>query len=206
VDANNFFFLLIPTLDGEAHAQTLSMLDQLPRIFDKQPFTSFATDRGIPAARTSLVDCLRISLDKLGVKHNGVARALCWDSDIVIPPEYEIGTLADAIKKADGNGWNLVGNYKVRLSKKHPWTNVLMHKAEFGQKRFYTDEEIAALKDFEPLPDTVSGLGFYYGDVWLDYKYHYDQAHPEDVGFFEDNEVPLRFLNIPLFHKKSYLV
>ncbi len=48
----------------------------------------------------------------------------------------------------------------------------------------------------------ASGLGFYFGDLYLDYKFHYDEKFGEDINYFIDNHIDLRIVKLPLSHMK----
>jgi hypothetical protein len=205
--SSDFFILLIPTGSGNGDINTMFRLSILHDLLGKWFFPSTATNRGIPAARTNVVEKLKKTLDERGIKHNGTIRGMFFDDDIIIDPEYDMGKLADAIKKADENGWNLVANYHVEYTKEIPTTPVMMHTQEGTDLfKFYTQAEVDALKDFDELHNTTSGLGFYYGDIPLDYKFWYADQKAEDGNFFKENKIKLRYINVPLFHKKMQYI
>lgn len=203
---DDFFFLLIATGSGNGDIITNMQLAQLPNLMGKQLMPIISYGKGIPASRTALLKNLKNFLDENKIEHKGKARVLMWDDDLIMDRKYDLKELAETFIKADKEGWNLIGNYKV-FNEQAPGgvTNVMMHTNGDMAKCFYTQEEIDKLKTFDVLKDTACGLGFYYGEVDLDYEYHYDHV-PEDVGFFVDNKQELRFVKIKLGHKKTTII
>lgn len=200
-----FFFLLVPTAGGKGDIQTLWRLAALPNMMGKRFFPLTVSGRGCTDARTVALEDLKIQLDRMGVIHKGKIRGMFWDDDLIIRPTYNVRTLAESIVEADKHAWNLVGNYRTLQDGDTVIANVLMHHKYGAATVSYTDEEIASLKNLDPLPDTVSGLGFYYGDISLDYKFHWDSI-PEDLNFFIDNKLALRFSDVQLLHEKKTLI
>jgi hypothetical protein len=202
----DFFFIIVPTAGGKADIQTLWKLSTIPVFLNKRLFPITVYNKGIAASRSAAFNIAKNNLDKMGVKHGGKIRALLWDDDLILPHNIDLGIIVDAFKKADENNWNLIANYRVEHSASENGTvNVMMKRKENDQYRFYTDEELSKLKTFDPLPDTVSGLGFYYGEINLDYQFHYDDR-PEDINFFRDNKIELRYLDLRLYHEKKIYI
>ena len=142
----------------------------------------------------------------MGVKHGGKIRALLLDDDIILPTNLDLRVIVDAFKKADENNWNLIANYRVQhTATENGMVNVMMKKRKDDQYSFYSNSDLAKLKTFDELPDTVSGLGFYYGEINLDYQFHYDDR-PEDINFFRDNKIKLRYLDLRLYHEKKIYI
>lgn len=202
----DFFFIIVPTASGKADIQTLWQLSTIPVFLNKKLFPITVYNKGIPESRTTAFSTTKDTLDRMGVKHGGKIRALLWDDDLILPRNIDLSTIIDAFKKADENNWNLVANYRVgNSSSKDCIANVMMKRQKNDQYRFYSDEELAKLKTFDPLPDTVSGLGFYYGEINLNYQFHYDDR-PEDINFFRDNKIELRYFDLRLYHEKKIYI
>jgi hypothetical protein len=202
----DFFFIVVPTAGGKADIQTLWQLSTIPTFLNKRLFPITVYNKGIAASRTAAFSTAKNTLDKMGVKQGGKIRALLWDDDLILPRNIDLNVIIEAFKKADENNWNLIANYRVEHSaKENGVTNVMMKKKKNDQYRFYTDDELSKLKTFDELPDTVSGLGFYYGYINLEYKFHYDDR-PEDINFFRDNKIPLRYLDLRLYHEKKMYI
>ena len=202
----DFFFIIVPTAGGKADIETLWKLSTIPVFLDKRLFPITVYNKGISASRTAGFNIAKNMLDKMGVKHGGKIRALLWDDDLLLPKNLDLKFIIDAFKKADENNWNLIANYRVQhTTTENGLTNVMMKRQKNDQYRFYTDEELCNLKTFDELPDTVSGLGFYYGEINLDYQFHYDDR-PEDINFFRDNKIQLRYLDLRLYHEKKIYI
>jgi hypothetical protein len=118
-------------------------------------------------------------------------RGILIDDDILI--KDQLG-LIQAITVADQYGWNFVAPYRVRDG-----YVALAH--ENGS--LYTVEETRQLRPWDRVPN--AGLGFYYGWLPLDYKFHEDGAFGgEDLNFFWDNPwIEPRVFGLSLKHIKS---
>ena len=76
-----------------------------------------------------------------------------------------------------------------------------MYKSEKDNSN-YTDEELAAMSDMDPITG-FTGLGFVYGDIPLNYTFHADN-NGEDFYYFYDNKIQLHYAKwISLAHNKS---
>lgn len=202
----DFFFIIMPTAGGKADIETLWKWSTIPVFLNKRLFPITVYNKGISASRTAAFNAAKNILDKMGVKHGGKIRALLLDDDIILPRNLDLNIIVNAFKKADENNWNLIANYRVQhTATESGTTNVMMKRKENDQYSFYSDEDLAKLKTFDELPDTVSGLGFYYGEINLDYQFHYDDR-PEDINFFRDNKIPLRYLDLRLYHEKKIYI
>jgi len=202
----DFFFIIMPTAGGKADIETLWKWSTIPVFLNKRLFPITVYNKGISASRTAAFNTAKNTLDKMGVKHGGKIRALLLDDDIILPRNLDLRVIVDAFKKADENNWNLIANYRVQhTAVEDGMANVMMKRKKNDQYSFYSDEDLAKLKTFDELPDTVSGLGFYYGEINLDYQFHYDDR-PEDINFFRDNKIPLRYLDLRLYHEKKIYI
>lgn len=202
----DFFFIIMPTAGGKADIETLWKWSTIPVFLNKRLFPITVYNKGISASRTAAFNTAKNTLDKMGVKHGGKIRALLLDDDIILPRNLDLRVIVDAFKKADENNWNLIANYRVQhTAVEDGMANVMMKRKKNDQYSFYSDEDLAKLKTFDELPDTVSGLGFYYGEINLDYQFHYDDR-PEDINFFRDNKISLRYLDLRLYHEKKIYI
>jgi hypothetical protein len=202
----DFFFIIVPTAAGKADIETIFKLSTIPVFLNKRLFPIISYNKGISASRTNAFNLARNNLDKMGVKHGGKIRALLWDDDLLLPRNLDLRIIVDTFKKADENNWNLIANYRVQhTATENGMVNVMMKRKKDDQYSFYSDEELVKLKTFDELPDTVSGLGFYYGEINLDYQFHYDDR-PEDINFFRDNKIQLRYLDLRLYHEKKIYI
>lgn len=202
----DFFFIIMPTAGGKADIETLWKWSTIPVFLNKRLFPVTVYNKGISASRTAAFNTAKNTLDKMGVKHGGKIRALLLDDDIILPRNLDLNIIVNAFKKADENNWNLIANYRVQhTATESGMVNVMMKRRKDDQYSFYSDEDLVKLKTFDELPDTVSGLGFYYGEINLDYQFHYDDR-PEDINFFRDNKIPLRYLDLRLYHEKKIYI
>ena len=119
------------------------------------------------------------------------ARGFWLDDDILL---MDLDALVAAMQIADRNKWNLVGGYRTKTG------HVCVSHTDGSM---FTLEEFSKLKAYDTVP--LAGLGFYYGDLPLDYQFHAD-GKPfmgEDLNFFYDNkELQPRIAPIPLKHLK----
>lgn len=118
-------------------------------------------------------------------------RGIMIDDDILIQDQEG---LIKAIATADMYGWNFVAPYRVRDG-----YVALAH--EDGS--LYTVAETKALRPWDRVPN--AGLGFYYGWLPIDYKFHEDGAFGgEDLNFFWDNQwIEPRVYGLRLKHLKT---
>jgi len=206
INIEELFILIVPTSSGKAEINTLWRLAMLPQLLGRHFFPVTVTGKGVTQARTHVLEQLKHKLDQGKIEHNGKVRALWWDDDLIIDPQYDLRKLANTIAESDQRGINLIGNYRIQCeTNSRDMQNVLMHLTPGKKTRCYTDQEIAGLKNLDPLPDTVSGMGFYYGNVFLDYKFHYDEI-AEDVNFFIDQNLELHYSDVQLWHEKKVLI
>lgn len=117
-------------------------------------------------------------------------RGLMIDDDILIKSQQE---LIDAITIADKYKWNFVAPYRVRDG----YTTI----ADKDGTLLTVDE----VRKFQPW-DRIekAGLGFYYGDLPLTYKFHENAPHGgEDLNFWADNpQLEPRIVDLELVHLK----
>jgi hypothetical protein len=217
--ASDFFIVLIPSRTRKFFINTAFILSGINEDLGKLLLVMTSGAPTFEGSRTACLVQLKDELDSKGIEHGPTVRALCIDDDILI--DEPIGRVSEIIRKADELGANIVANYRI------PWkgqyiVNAIGIADGNGNPHFATNEQLAALKNFDRLPaGSHSGLGFYYGDVPLDYKYHYDHAteeqianaksfsempHAEDVNFYYDNKILLSYVDIRLRHEKNLLL
>jgi len=206
--AEEFFIFAIPSPNSSADFYTLGVLHDVNLYMGKGK-AAISTDKfGVLAARTHILELLKDRMDKLGIEYDEYVRMLWVDSDIrVNTPANE---LAERFKKADELGLNLIADYIT------PWQNggfahTISKLNDRGTYTTLTDEELNAFKDMQELPmGYVGGLGFYYGLVPIDYKFH-NEEFGEDITFFRDMYIrlpnySLNLAKIDIKHKKEVLL
>jgi hypothetical protein len=127
-------------------------------------------------------------------------RGLLLDDDIWVDDAQE---LAAIFTTADANGWNIVGPYMLADKS----MSILTPPTEpGGNPHRMTVEEVADLDEYSNI--WAAGLGFYYGDLPLEYKFH--EGNPwvgEDLNFFCDNpQLETRVAPMRVLHAKTFLV
>ncbi len=118
-------------------------------------------------------------------------RGFLIDDDILVTAADE---LQKAVQIADRNGWNIVAPYRIKDGR------VCVCKDDASM---ITVEEFALLKPYAEVK--YAGLGFYYGNLPLDYIFHSDNQpfHGEDLNFFHDHpELAPKVAPIPIKHLK----
>jgi hypothetical protein len=155
----------------------------------------YATRRLPCYIHASCVGYARVRTDSFKETQRAVkttaTRGFMIDDDILLTDE---DALYDAVKIADRNRWNIVAPYRT----KHGRVCICNE-----QGHMLTVEEFAKLGPYAPVP--MAGLGFYYGDLPLEYEFHSD-GKPftgEDLNFWYDNPgLKPRVAPIPTKHLK----
>lgn len=102
---------------------------------------------------------------------------------------------AEAILKADEMNWNFLAPYKQPGGE---WVVA-------DDNGCYNNERFSNLKDWDVVP--MGGLGFYYGDINLDYKFTENSKYQgHDLNFYYDNKIELRIVDLGLKHIKTVMV
>jgi hypothetical protein len=114
------------------------------------------------------------------------------DDDILLKSS-EQNNLRIAIETADKFNWNFVAPYRVRDG----FTSIAKENGEL-----LTPDEVRAMKPFDKVAN--GGLGFYYGDLPLTYRFHEDGIFGgEDLNFFHENpQLDPRIVDLNLKHLK----
>lgn len=131
--------------------------------------------------------------DLLKVYEKDVIRGLMIDDDILLKNDQQ-NNLRLAIETADRFGWNFVAPYRVRDG----FTSIARENGDL-----LTPAEVKAMKPFDRVAN--GGLGFYYGDLPLAYRFHEDGVFGgEDLNFFHDNpQLDVRIVDLQLRHLKT---
>ena len=208
MDSSELFIILIPTISNSIDIDTAFILAETGYISRKRHFIAADNTGGIGAwnTRNKVIDVLKKQLDEHNITYGNTIRALWFDDDICILDHPK--KLADMIVEADRQNYNIVANYH------NIWKGTEMINTIFkpdlevaGMYKSLNLEELDSFKMFDLLPeDYVAGLGFYYGDIPLDYKYHaFDKRSKfgEDFNFYRENSLQLRFADVRLEHRKS---
>jgi hypothetical protein len=202
--AEDFFIVLISSRAHKFFINTAFILAEVHHDLDKLLMVATSDAPTFEGGRNGAVEMLKRSLDDNAIKHGDVVRGLWIDDDVLI--DEPIKRVSDAIREADVRHANIVANYRI------PWRDdsivnsigISNEKGDLGH--FATKEELDRLKNFDPLPmGSHNGLGFYYGDIPLNYRFHYD-VMAEDVNFFRDNKIQLSYVDLKLRHNKNLLL
>ena len=185
--------VLIPTVNGSADVSTIHVLDTVIRGLNREPvFITSMGNKGISNTRTWLFESVKRLLEANGFKDK-VARGFIIDSDIcLLGPDSQ--KVFNYVLEADAQKRNFVIPYNF------PSGQISVFKENENKNLIMLDKGDA-------LPDYTkcAGLGFYYGDIPLDYVFHNDVNAGEDVYFFLDNfklEQNKVIKDIRLLHKK----
>ena len=146
----------------------------------------------IAEARTEVFLAMKKTLDYMGYKENKI-RGFIIDSDIVLHPKYT-DTLIKNINLADELRYSFVVPYRVNDE-----TDII--KPDGTKLSFEEYNKIDNLSTVY-----AAGLGFYYGDIILDYQFHYDKMS-EDINYMVDNKIEVRLCKeIELYHTKKVML
>lgn len=141
---------------------------------------------GYAKARTNLS---QEAMQTYGTKR---IRGFLLDDDVRLLDQKRLQAV---IAMADKNNWNVVGAYRTK-SGRFSIVKRLPDTADGGRRtEMITQEELAAIKPYDKLQvinhdnsPGMAGLGFYYGDIPLDYEFHEGNPYTgEDLNFFHDN-------------------
>lgn len=126
-----------------------------------------------------------------GLKVNKI-RGFMIDDDILLKSNMQ-KHLSAAIQTADAYQWNFVSPYRTRDG----YVTILD-----DQHQMMTPAQVGMLRPWDRI--TNAGLGFYYGDLPLDYKFHEGGVFGgEDLNFFWENpQLEPRIFDLGLKHLK----
>lgn len=164
---------------------TCMSLVQVSRLLRREITYIEGTYKGYVFAMNSLFDHARQLLGKDKI------RGIIVEDDIYFNNPDKC---AEAIKIADENELNFLAGYRQPGG---IWTVVEEGKA-------LTD--INQVKDWDLVEG--GGLGFYYGDIDLTYKFREesDKYQGHDLNFYYDNKLNPRYIDLGLKHIKTVLL
>ncbi|MEM3225729.1 MAG: hypothetical protein QXS44_01570 [Saccharolobus sp.] len=188
--SNSLFPILIPSPDGKMDISTIINLYDIAYGLDVKPLFLQASVSGLLYARNSLFDILKNYYKKITGEDKKIVRGLMIDSDIVIPSSSCV-KITEAIKEANLNRYSFVIPYNNLMG-----TSIFI-KEDNKLKNVVDPKELKTIDKCY-----ASGLGFYYGDLPLDYRFNFNNNQGEDINFFIDNKIEPRVINIPILHNK----
>lgn len=121
-----------------------------------------------------------------------VIRGFMIDDDILLKSDAQ-QNLASAIETADKFQWNFIAPYRTRDG----YTSIARENGDLLRP-----DEVVIMSPFDRVAN--GGLGFYYGDLPLDYKFHEEGTFGgEDLNFFHENpQLQIRAVPLGLRHLK----
>lgn len=184
------FPVLISSPDTRMYFDTFMRLKEISDELKKVLYFYVGRAGGVVAGRNQSFENARKALG------TGIIRGLIIDDDIIIDDMPD--KIAYEIAKADRENYNIIAPYAVVKGKEH--LNHYIVK-EGNVERLMSIDETLKLPKYAPV--YAGGLGFYYGDVYLDYHFHADYAKGEDEYFFLDNHLTPLHVPIKLSHVKG---
>lgn len=177
--------VIIPTRDEQgAPARTIVTLWNAMRILDMEPVHMHVSHFGYAYVRTAAFRATRKLFGR------DIVRGFMLDDDMLLPHNWE--NLIEVVKVADKNHWNIVAPYMLK--------NGLTSLAREDGTMLSIDD-VNKMDPWSTIP--LAGLGFYYGDIPLDYEFH--EADPykgEDFNFFHDKKIELHVAPLEIKHLK----
>lgn len=195
--------LITPTRDNTMDDQLTLNLISVAQKLGKEYVRVTATASTIHAARTEGFTMLKLSAyNSLGYKDLESARGFMVDSDIRWDGT-ENDKIAEEARKADEKKYNFVVPYRIKGD-----VSILIKTVNTEPQSYHrvsTQQYVSEWENYQECD--VAGLGFYYGDLPLNYKFNFDHGYGEDMNFFLDNKVRPKVVNaITIGHiKKMWL-
>ena len=147
--------VICPTRDEQgAVARSVAILWNVIFATQRLPCYIHASCVGYARVRTNSFQEARKNVDK------DLVRGFLIDDDILLTDE---NALYEAVRLADRNHWNIVAPYRT----KHGRVCLCDATGEM-----MTVQQFAQMAPYAPIP--LAGLGFYYGDIPLNYEFHAD--------------------------------
>ena len=193
--------MITPTRDNLVDDQLTLNLISIAQMLKKEYVRVTATASTIHIARTEGFKLLKRAIAGMGYPDTNTLRGFMVDSDIRWDAS-ENEKIAQEVRKADQEGYSFVVPYRIRdntslLSPTVDTDPVVYHAIPIAVY-------FAEWKNYQPAD--VAGLGFYYGDLPLDYQFRFTE-YGEDMNFFLDNRIkPKVVKTINLFHVKKMLL
>ncbi len=196
---NNIVPICCVNRDGKVAGPTLWLLTVACIELQRIPLYFSVSGTGFLKGLNSMVESL-----KQAFPGRETVRAIWFEEDIFIEPnERNQNLLKQGFSKADENNWNLVSNYHLFMGTQNgqmKFTNSYFHKSPLMS---YSDNDVRTLQPFDIVE--MAGLGFYYGEVSLNYSFH-ESGGVNDVGadfwFHADHNHTLRHLPLSIQHWK----
>jgi hypothetical protein len=200
---------LVVTRDMRSSILTTANVMRAGQLLQRNVLVVARGGMGLTFARSQVFKMARDFLKK------DVVRGLMIDDDIVVT---DPAALARAIAEADMFDYNIVSPGRILTPNcpAHDFNEIVagelrctcytqyMHNDPPKFTR-YTALEVAKLQHFDRVE--LSGLGFYYGELPLAYRFkEQGLAWGEDLCFFLDNDLPLRHIDLRVRHLKTVLL
>jgi hypothetical protein len=134
------------------------------------------------------------------------ARGFLLDDDVVVQDTEQ---LVKVMRQADQEHWNVVAPYLTTIGEgEDRLTSIAKFISNNGagmSSRLLSIKELREVQVWDRVD--AAGLGFYYGDIPLDYSFHADGKpfDGEDLNFFWDlrEKLQIRLAPIHLKHLKT---
>lgn len=169
-----------------AVAETIVTIWNVLWQLNMEPMYVQMQSHGYAFVRANLFHDLKLSLNTNQI------RGFMIDDDILLKSGAQ-KALSAAIQTADAYGWNFVAPYRTRDG----YVAILDENHQM-----MTPSQIAKMQPFDRICN--AGLGFYYGDLPLDYQFHEGGTFGgEDLNFFWENpQLQPRIFDLGLKHLK----
>ncbi len=195
-ELSQYLVCMIPARNGTGCLDLPLMMYQVAALLKRDLRFSVSASGSGPWEGRSVV-CLAVG-ERLGVEK---FRGLFLDSDIFIDKADQV---ADAIRVADENHWNIVAPYRQADSLKSMSVFKKPDALDGADYHIY-DKDLAEMEDYAEVDS--AGLGFYYGDIYTKYSFYSNAWGTEDVHFFHDNHIRPRVAkNVKLWTLKSVYI
>lgn len=214
--------VFLPSHDNRSMLQTIMTVNHIGLFLQRPIITASCGGLGQAVAMNGMVRnfqamCARVPdygylVKKHPVNGKSYTRALWIEDDIELAPG-QASEIANMITKADELGLNIVTPYSTGYRDDGQLNWVYFKKPQGDEiGRPYTAEEIRALQPFDKVD--LGGLGFYYGDIYLDYvwyegtynghdRFNLPSYSGIDWNYFLDNNVELSHYPIFVRHEKT---
>ena len=165
--------IVICTPDERSVAITIKELTEIGYLIGKNPALFVSSQTGILQARQT-------SLQQVKNYFTSTPRGFIIDSDVWLQSTTD--ETIKYIKRADDEHCSFVGGYLEP-------TGIVALQVKRGEQ--ITQEQYKTIPDWSPVE--LAGLGFYYGDIPLDYTFKFDAnivtggGFGEDFNFFNDH-------------------
>lgn len=179
--------VICPTRDFQgAVAETIVTLWNTIWAMGRSPIYCQFQAHGYAFVRAGVFAGLKVELGK------DVVRGFMIDDDVLLRSEMQ-DSLRLAMETADKFNWNFVSPYRIRDG----FTSIAKKDGEL-----LSVDEVRRLRPFDRVAN--GGLGFYYGDLPLGYKFHESGVFGgEDLNFFYENpQLDVRCVDLQLKHLK----